>query len=300
MNTPRNLVLAFMVILTLNSCKMADLRTSEIDATSLDQEEKAVALLDSVISKYNLDKLARAKNYSLRATDDWRGLYAIINPFLKDNEPMEFRFRPGSFDGQFNYLKTRTSDIYGVQSFNYYRIKEGGKPKFKKKKSITFTLPAIQYFFELPLRLRNAPILKYAGVKAFDNRSYDLVLATWGKLEPHKEHDQYLLYFDKETGELSFANYTVRGIYLPAPRNLYGSIRFSELQTNRDGIVYPKKLFIQLNKLKKPRRTLHTITIDNLYINSFELSRLYPDGSIEFKGDSKDQHTQHIGPSHRE
>ena len=276
-----------MLILTFHGCKIADLRTPEIATTSPDREERAILLLDSVISKYKLDKLAGAENYSLKATDNWTGLYAIMNPFPKDNELMELRFRPESFDGQFNYLENDNENIYGVQSFNYYRINRDGKTKFKKKKSISFTLPAIQYFFELPLRLKSAPILKYAGTQEFENKFYDLVFATWGRLEPHKEHDQYLLYFDKETGNLAFASYTVRGIYLPAPRSIFGSIRFSELHKNQDGILYPSKLFVQLNKLKKQQRTLHTITINDLQINSFELSRLYPDNTIKFKGDSK-------------
>ncbi|MEX0313685.1 MAG: hypothetical protein AB3N18_05875 [Allomuricauda sp.] len=276
-----------MIILIVHSCKIADLRTPAIDVASPNREKRALVLLDNVISKYNLDKLEEAKNYSLEASDNWRGLYALINPFPKDNELMELRFRPKSFDGQFNYLETSNTSIYGVQSFNYYHIKRDGEVKFKKKKSIAFTLPAVQYFFELPLRLKSAPILKYAGTQEFEGKSYDLVFATWDRLEPHKEHDQYLLYFDKETGNLSFASYTVRGIYLPAPKNTFGSIRFSELRKNQDGILYPSKLFIQLNKLKKQRRTLHTIAIKDLQLNSFELSRLYPDSKIEFRGDSK-------------
>ena len=271
----------------MQACKIADLRTSELDERLPHREERAVQLLDQVIAKYNLHKLAAADTYSVKAVDNWRGLYAIVNPFPKDNELMELRFRPGSFDGQFNYLETRNNKIYGVQSFQYYRIDDSGQVKFKKKKSITFTLPALQYFFELPLRLRNAPILKYAGTKKFENRMYDLVFATWDKLEPHKEHDQYLLYFDQQTGDLSFASYTVRGMYLPAPRSIFGSIRFADLRKSVDGITYPSKLLIQLNRLKKEERTLHTVTFSDLNLNSFELSTLYPDGTLEYIGDSK-------------
>lgn len=287
MNVVGKLFLVCTTTLMFQGCKIADLRTSEIDTIAPNREERAITLLNNVISKYNLDILAKAENYTLKATDNWRGLYATINPFPKDNEWMDMRFRPGSFDGQFNYLKTNNSTIYGVQSFRYYRINKDGDAKFKKKKSVTFTLPAIQYFFELPLRLKNAPILKYAGTGEFEEKTYDLVFATWNRLEPHKEHDQYLLYFDKESGDLCFASYTVRGIYLPAPKSIFGSIRFTELRKNGDGITYPGKLFIQLNGLKKEKRTLHTITIEDLQINSFQLSRLYPDGTIEYKGDSK-------------
>ncbi len=287
MNGIGKLFLVFALILAFQGCKIADLRTSKIDTTLPNREERAIILLDNVISKYRLDKLAQAEVYSLEARDNWRGLYAIVNPFPKDNEWMEMRFRPESFDGQFSYLKTKNDNVYGVQSFNYYCINDHGEVKFKKKKSITFTLPAIQYFFELPLRLRNAPILKYAGSQEFEGGTYDLVFATWDSLEAHKEHDQYLLYFDQKSGYLSFASYTVRGIYLPAPKSVFGSIRFAAFRKSGDGVTYPGKLFIQLNGLKKEKRTLHTVSIENLQLNSFHLSKLYPDSTLVYKGDSK-------------
>lgn len=283
----KKLLLICLTASLFQSCKIADLRTSEINPNSPNREEKAIQLLERVVSNYNLDQLAQADNYTIKAADNWRGLYAILNPFPKDNRLMELRFRPNSFDGQFNYLDSNDQNVYGVQSFRHYKIDEEGDVKFRKKKSIVFTLPAIQYFYELPLRLKNAPIVKYAGTQEFEGKVYDLVFATWEKLEPHKEHDQYLLYIDKETRNLSFASYTVRGMYLPAPKNIFGSIRFSDLRTNPNGITYPAKMFIQLNRLKKEKRNLHTISVHDLRINSFELSQLYPDKTLEYIGDSK-------------
>ena len=226
-------IIIVLLAILAQSCKLADLRTSELNPNLPNREKKAIQILDSLIAKYGLDKLEKAETYNLWAIDNWKGLYALANPFPRDNELMEMRFRPNSFDGQFNYLEGRNKTIYGIQSFQHYRIKESGTIKFRKKKSIAFALPAIQYFFELPLRLRNAPILKYAGFRVFENKTYDLIFATWDKTEPHKEHDQYLLYIDRDSGELSFANYTVRGMYLPTPRSVYGSIRFEELEKNR-------------------------------------------------------------------
>ena len=287
MNVIRNTFLVLTFILAFQGCKIADLRTSSIDVSLPNREVKALQLLDHVISKYNLNQLAQAETYSLQAVDNWRGLYALVNPFPKDNKLMELRFRPGLFDGQFNYVETENPKTYGVQSLKHYRSTRDGEMVFKKKKSIEFALPAIQYFFELPLRLQNAPILKYAGTQEFEGNTYELVFATWDRLEPHKEHDQYLLYFHGKTGDLTFASYTVRGIYLPSPKNTYGSIRFAEWRQNDDGIRYPGKLFIQLNKLKKPKRSLHILSLDNLQLNSFELSKLYPNDTLTYMGDSK-------------
>ncbi|MEM9362977.1 MAG: hypothetical protein AAGA43_10090 [Bacteroidota bacterium] len=275
------------VVFVTQSCKLADLSTSELNSTLHNREDKAIQLLEAVIETYQLNKLEAAETYSFTAFDNWKGLYALINPFPKDNEPMEMRFRPSSFDGQFNYIDTRNKTIYGVQSFKHYRINKQGGLSFKKDKSITFALPAVQYFFELPLRLKKAPILKYAGVRKFESKTYDLVFATWNKLQAHKANDQYLLYIDRETRHLAFANYTVRGMYLPVPQSIFGSIRFEDLKESENGITYPGKLYIQLNNLKNAKRALHTITISDLQINSFPKSRLYPDNDLNFLGDSK-------------
>lgn len=280
-------VLLPLIVLLVQGCKIADLRTAGIATTTPDREQKALLLLENVIATNHLERLATAETYSLEARDNWKGLLALTNPLPRDNALMELRFRPNSFDGQFEYLEARTKRIYGVQSFQFYKVKDDEKVRLGKKKSIVFSLPAIQYFFELPLRLRNAPIVKHAGTAMVEGRNYDLVFATWQQLEPHKENDQYLLYINKGTGQLDFASYTVRGLYLPAPKNLYGSIRFSNRKTTEDGITYPGTMTIQLNKLKKEKRFAHRISIDQLKLNDFALEQLYPVEELEYLGETK-------------
>ncbi|MEM9361354.1 MAG: SRPBCC family protein [Bacteroidota bacterium] len=282
------LVLLLATTLSFQSCKIADLRTSQISAETPDRETRAVRLLDEVITNGKLDRLANAETYSFDATDDWKGIMTLANPLPKDNEPMEFRYRPNSFDGQFHYTASKKKTVHGVQSFNYYKLESNKAIKVKKKKKMTFTVPAIQYFFEMPLRLRNAPILKYAGTREFEGETYDLVFATWETTVPHKEHDQYLLYISQDDRKLKFANYTIRANYVPAPKNMYGSIRYEALQTNSDSITYPSKMYIQVNGLKKKKKAAHVLTVDNLRLNDFDIAELYPLKDIKYIGDSKE------------
>ncbi|MEM8889594.1 MAG: SRPBCC family protein [Bacteroidota bacterium] len=282
-----SLIGLLLIVSLLNSCKLADLRTSEIKEGSPVREDRAVQLLDEVIANSHLQKLANAEAYSFQATDDWKGMMTLMNPLPKDNEPMEFRYRPNTFDGQFHYTEAKNKTIHGVQSFNYYKLEDEGTMSFEKNKKITFTIPAIQYFFELPLRLRNAPILKYAGQKEFEGETYDLVFATWQQLEAHKEHDQYLLYISQGTRELKFANYTIRANYVPAPKSMYGSVRYEKRKSSQDGIVYPSEIYIQVNELKKEEKSAHVLTIQELKLNGFNQEDLYPSESIEFIGDAK-------------
>jgi hypothetical protein len=148
-------------------------------------------------------------------------------------------------------------------------------------------LPAIQYLFELPIRIKEAPILKYAGTKEMEGITYDLVFATWDSLEPNKEFDQYLLYISQKTGFLTFASYTVRDAYLPSPKNVYGSIRYEDMQENSDGIKYPTTIYIQINKLKSKDTWTRKMTLQDLQLNNFETSLLYPNKELKFLGDSK-------------
>ncbi len=280
-------IILLSILLVAQGCKIADLRTAAIDTSFPDRETRALQLLEEVIAANQLRKLAEAETYSLEATDNWKGLLAVMNPLPKDNTVMALRFRPNSFDGQLKYLDGDNKTVHGVQSFRYYKIKDDGAIKLRNKKSIVFALPAIQYFFELPLRLHNAPFLKYAGTATVEGKKYDLVFATWQELAPHKEHDQYLLYINKATRQLDFANYTVRGLYLPAPKSLYGSIRFSNRKTTNYGITYPGTMTIQLNSLKKEKRFAHRIATDKLELNSFNVLDLYPIQGLQYLGDQK-------------
>ncbi|MEP0265808.1 hypothetical protein [Dokdonia sp.] len=275
------------MILTCQSCKIADLRTSAINDTTPDREQKAIDLLDKAIKNQNLDILVNSEIYSYKITDNWKGLSAILNPFPKDNELMEMRFKPKSFDSQFFYVNAKDHITYGVQSFKYYKIDETGNVKFKDKKSMSFSLPAIQYLFELPIRIKEAPILKYAGSEEMEGITYDLVFATWESLEPNKEFDQYLLYISQKTGVVTFASYTVRDAYLPSPKNVYGSIRYEDMRENSDGIKYPTVIYIQINKLKSKNTWTRKMTLQDLTLNGFEASLLYPNKKLKFLGDSK-------------
>ncbi|MEM6725768.1 MAG: hypothetical protein AAF598_17135, partial [Bacteroidota bacterium] len=272
---------------TLNSCKISDLRTDQISETSQAREPEALQLLEEVIANNNLQKLARSETYALTATDHWKGIMKMANPLPKNNTLMELRYQPNSFDGQFQYTETKNQTVHGVQSLNYYQLKADGTIQSKKSKKIAFTLPALQYFFELPLRLLNAPILKYAGTREFEGVSYDLIFATWQKAEPHKEHDQYLLYIAQGDRQLKFANYTVRSNYLPAPKSMFGSIRYEGIITSSEGITYPSEMYIQVNELKKKKKSAHVFTIKDFTLNKGDLSSLYPLDNIDFLGDSK-------------
>ncbi|MBW1294860.1 hypothetical protein [Aquimarina litoralis] len=282
----RKPLLLFILLISVCSCKIADLRTTNISDASVPREPKAIELINTVIENQGLDVLESSETYSYKAIDHWKGIFSWGNPFPENKELMVLKFRPNSFDGQFHYPQKKNYKTYGLQSMNYYEINHEGTVNFKNNKKIQFALPAIQYLFELPLRLRNVPILKYAGEQLFEGEKYDLVFATWNSVEPNKKYDQYLLYISKD-GYLNFASYTVRESSAITPKNIYGSIRYENRIQNADGIQYPSTLYIQLNALKENTEWIRKLTISDVQLNSFPISDLYPNATIEFMGDSK-------------
>ena len=280
--------LTLLLMGLVSSCKLANLSTEAINTESVNREEKAIQLLEKTIKAHNFQALANAETYSYKVKDNWKGPMVLMNPFPKDNEWMEMRFRPATFDAQMQYLDTRNKDkVYGLQSLQYYLMDGDEEVEFKKKPKMEFSIAAVQYLFELPLRLINAPILKYAGKKMWEGVEYDLVFATWESIDPNDTYDQYLLYLHPETHELAFASYTVRAIYLPAPKGIYGSIRYENVQEGPEGFRYPATLYIQLNKLKGNKKWAHKMELKDLEFNSFDKSVLYPNAELPFIGDAK-------------
>ncbi|MBV6646131.1 MAG: hypothetical protein KI790_11820 [Cyclobacteriaceae bacterium] len=284
----RNGLILLVGIFFLAGCKLADLRTDAINGQSPNRDEKAVDLLKKTIAAQNLEMLKKAESYTMESRDNWRGMMAMMNPFPKDDKRLEFRFRPMSFDGQMQYLETKKKDnIYGIQSLNYYKIEDGEEAVFKDSKKMEFAIAAVQYLFELSLRMIDAPILKYAGTKEVEGVAYDLVFATWESITPNKTYDQYLLFIHPETSYLAFASYTIRSMYMPAPKSMYGSIRYEDMITSEDGIKYASTLYVQINKLKSKKKWAHKMNFKDLKLNQFDQQLLYPNDEIEFLGDTK-------------
>ena len=80
-----------------------------------------------------------------------------------------------------------------------YKIKPSGDVEFKEDKTLKTLLPTIQYWFEFPFRIIESDIVTYAGEASLNGTDYDLVFTSWGKAEPQKKIDQYLIYINKET-----------------------------------------------------------------------------------------------------
>lgn len=276
------------------ACKLADVRPTflkeqEITATN---EEEGRDLLSASIQAMGYENLSEIDTYEAKALFKWKFPWSImpINslPGSKGNQ-VQFRFKPNSFDGQVEYLEgSRKGNLYGLQSWQAYKKKANGTIDYTKDKKREWALAAFHYLMEGPWRLLKADIITYAGTTQLDGQDYDLVFASWQSPEPHKEHDQWLLYINQKTKFVDLANITIRDFFMPFPPKLAeGSVRYLKRTQTSEGVYFPTELVIQLMAPKKEKKHVYRISFEDFKFDSFPEEDLRPFKSLKDFGDTK-------------
>ncbi len=277
----------------LQGC-MADLRTSTIKTSGVTvaNANKGKAILEKAWKKQGFDNLDKHKVYAFHGVDTWKGMMGKMGKIWPDlKTSLDFKYQVGTFDGQVSFADGKKKGMSaGLQNWHYYEKENSGAAKFiSKNKKIAFGIPAFHYFTEMIGRLKNAPIISYAGEKEFRDQKYDLVFCTWNTDEPHMKADQYVAWINKATGMMDFTQYTLRDNYMKPPghKMFYGGVEFSNFK-NIDGVMIPHLHTIYINKLKKKKKKfVHQLVISDFQFDSFDIDELRPDKSIEEGGDFK-------------
>lgn len=283
-----NVFFVVTVLVILTSC-YSSVATKLVKKEGLGNQIKGKNILQVAWRSQGLDLLAEHDVYRVVMNDDWRGLAGKIGKMWPDQHiDLDLKFAVGTFDGQVEFLSgKRKGDKVGLQSWKYYEIKNDSAVFGKKNNDkLVFALTATQYFMELVGRLKNAELITYAGEKKFNNKTYDLVFVTWGKLKKHKKDDQYLLWVNKETGLMEYCEYTIRDIAFPGSL-LTACIAFSDFK-NIQGVKVPFKQHV-FNGGPNVRldKYLHRFKLKSFTLDSFPKKDLYPNEDMETLGDSK-------------
>lgn len=285
--------LFWSVLFLLSGC-MADIRTPLIEEQGIMSihETKGKLLLEKAWKKQGLDRLEDHQTYTVKARDVWKGLMGKMGkPWPDAGIDLELKYAVGTFDSQVNFLSgKRKGVVAGLQSWNYYEQEPGADLIFMAyDERIGFGLSAYQYFFELLDRLKKAPIISYAGEKEFRGQHYDQVFVSWETPAPHQQHDQYVLWINRESGLLDYAVYTLRDNYLklPGSKAFYGSIQYKDWRSVA-GILIPHTQLVYLNSpKKKEKKHLHQLQVEEFTFDNFSLETLYPNPELERVGDDK-------------
>ncbi|MEO1436545.1 MAG: hypothetical protein AAFV80_13485 [Bacteroidota bacterium] len=288
----RNLIL-LMALGVLSSCKLADVRPSAFKNDTIAPQRDGREMLAEAVNAMGYQNLENLETYSAKSVFKWKTFWSIMpmNSLRgnKGNE-IEFHFVPNSFDSKVQYHEGRKrGDIHGLQSWEAYRELAGKALKFKKDKRRTWGQGAYHYMIEAPYRLlEKAPIVKYAGEREWQGQTYDLIFATWYTEEPNKEHDQWLLYVNRETKFIDLAHITIREFFLPFPKNMaHGTVVYPS-RTEKNGIYFPDEVIIQLGKPKKnTKKKVYRFSLYDYQFNSIEKQTFYPNPDLKPIGDHR-------------
>lgn len=291
MNPTRFFVLVLIAFVTINSCKMADLRTSDIiDDTQSDRQiQFAKNLLNETLKKHGFDKIGPFSTYEVIVNDHWKGLLGKAgNPWdWAKEDDFALRFSIGDFDGQLEVLEGKNKGfLAGIQSWDYYeKIGNIYDSNVEDDKDKIFNLAAIHYFFELPYRLSSkASLIRYAGEDEIRSVKVDKIFISW-KNEATKNYDHYVLWISKESGLIEAVQFTTREA--PAPKFLKSVIQFEDYK-KINGVFIPFKQTVQMGKPKdNTTKCIHQITIKEFRWDKFPVSDLRPLSGISQTGDDK-------------
>jgi hypothetical protein len=197
----------------------ADLRPDTLRPVSADAERRGRERLRRLAERHGLSAFMHHRTLDLVATDTWPGgspWWGEVRQRLRSQSLLRtFTSRVELQNGR------HAGEIWGLQSWAAYRTRAGSEADVRfldaPAPEIEFYLPTLQYFTELPFRLLGASLVADAGEATLAGRRFDRVLATWGSFEANPQHDQYLLWIDRETGLLRSVRYTLRDAVSLAP-----------------------------------------------------------------------------------
>ncbi len=287
--------LALATSLLFTACSIANLQTDSLAAGQIPSPEtKGRELLQMTYEKMGYAALKNVDVYEMTANFKWAPVWSTMPmnalPGNKDND-IQFRFATNSFDGHVEFLEgPRTGKVYGIQSWENYQQDELSAPVKKLgSKRYPWALTAYHYLTEGPMRLLGADIIKYAGEKEFNGKTYDLVFATWGDGTQKKKYDQWLLYINRETGFTDLTELTITDFFLPMPGGMKNAtVQFAERTKTSIGAWLPAKTVIQLGHPKENiEKDVYTFTYRDFQFDSFDKKIIYPLEGLRMYGDSK-------------
>jgi len=256
----------FVVLITycifLTSC-LTDLRTefNKTEGYSESNQQKGRALILAVNKTVGINKLKDFKSYTVQFSDEFLNFSgAFANPYKNKKTNFKLDLVPNSFNSKMTYLNGKEKDrVSGMTDWKTYSIKND-KKIYKKDKRTQFWLPTYQYFIEFSMRILDADKISYAGIQTYNNKEYELVLASWKSYEPQRKIDQYLIWISKKTGRIEILQYTIRDYY-----GFIKGVTFMEDYKTFNGIQFPTNMRVKSRLNQK--NLMHNMRIENVIFN---------------------------------
>jgi len=292
----RNARFVFILFLGLSSCKIADL-SQETGLSVKESERTAKEKLAESIAAQGFGALEEKNTYQVTASNHWAGLLGkIAKPWPDALTEFEFYFNFNTFDGKAKFLSGKQEgQVIGLQSGEFYESDESEKSVQKverlnkDQKKQKMGLEVLHYFIELPLRLSNAPILRYYGEKTQHGENYELIFASWETEAANKKYDQFVLWINEKTKLVDYVFFTVRENKSIFKRSHHSSMVYQNYRKQK-GFLFPEKITVFIDDQllhAEPDDYLHEYVIREFKLSAFEEEILYPLPGLEKRIDAK-------------
>lgn len=264
----------------LSGCGVYDYRNDVVKAGITENlEKKGKNILREMEKAHGLHLYQEKENARFYLQDEWRpGILKTFGmPWSESNEKLQLDYLIGTNDIRLTFLENiHRGEVWGLQNWACYKEVEN-EVSFKQKNKLKFWLPTVQYFMEMPFVIGTADIISYAGTEKFDGKTYDLVFISWGKSEPQRKIDQYVLWINQETKLLDMAQFTVRDQH-PL---INGTMHYNDYR-NVNGIMISFNQ-IAARKMGQTDKYLHKFTVsDVVFDTTIPKEKFYPNASISY------------------
>lgn len=255
-------ILLFLFILV--SCGTADLRPPQLSYDKVDPELKKKGL--AVVTNPPIKELTPGdwkdyKQVQFILKDVWHSNFVRFFTPIKESEirmrvhldfeldAMQVEFLGGEKKGL----------IYGLEKKTTYQIAADTGKVYNDDTEVRIYLESLRLYLTLPWRLKEFPIIQYAGSKEKQNQNYEVVYFTRVQMNANPDTDQYVGYFENKSGALEWVEFTYRELF-----SFYqGVLKYGFYET-WNGKQYPRRITI-LDKFEDPD-FVHELRIEKMEI----------------------------------
>lgn len=274
-DTVNRIALALATALALAGCTR-DIRPETLERTGA-WEGAGVARGRALLAKAEAAHGGRAafEAYDVMTVelhDVWTGLARLANPWPEAEVRVRMDIARARLTIRAEFLEGDDAGVrWGLAEGRAWTAAPGGAVDRAPDDDVRFILAALQYLLELPFRIGEAPVIVDAGPETVGGRTYDRVFATWDGPEPSTDHDQYVVYIDRETGRVEKVHFTVRAF----ARFVESTIHYDDFR-EVGGLLLPHRLRMTDTPTEPPADAARRLTIERIDLDRVPVTDLAP------------------------
>lgn len=256
------------------SCKLADLRPPLLANTGVnpDLQKKALSLIQNPSEQ--VMKPGDWKNYKqiqFTLKDVWHSkAVRFFTPIKETEQRMKVFLDFEKNVMEIEMLNGVNKGLYlGIVKKDAYQISTDTGKVFTGDDEVRIYLESLRLYLMLVWKLRDFDIIQYSGEVKFLGKEYETVYLTSVQVDATPDTDQYLAYFEKDSGALEWIEFTYRELF-----SWYRGILKFGYYEEWEGKYFPRRITI-LDKFNA-EDFVHEIRIERIEIPKKPLSDEQP------------------------